>query len=186
MSSRSIKVGKEDNTATSDDEEYMSNMANNLINSCRNCENYQSNHFVKIVNNILTNNCHWRWSDFVSIFRSWDNFWVTGDLLVGNGLNKKILIWLLEGVFISMQMVFSASNILISFLSCFAFNIFCYQWPCGIQRVARILYKFLKSLKKKFFWYYVKIWIIFKYYFYFCVLLSISWVNSDPLVDKEQ
>ena len=186
MSSRSIKVGKEDNTATSDDEEYMSNMANNLINSCRNCENYQSNHFVKIVNNILTNNCHWRWSDFVSIFRSWDNFWVTGDLLVGNGLNKKILIWLLEGVFISMQMVFSASNILISFLSCFAFNIFCYQWPCGIQRVARILYKFLKSLKKKFFWYYVKIWIIFKYYFYFCVWLSISWVNSDPLVDKEQ
>ena len=134
----------------------------------------------------MTNNCDWRWSDFVSISRSSYNFWVTGDPLVGNGLNKKILIRLLEGVFTSMQVVFLASNISISFLSCFAFNILGYQWPCGIQRVSRILYKFLKRLKKKFFWLYVKIWIIFRYYFYFCVWLSISWVNNDPLVDKEQ
>ena len=37
------------------------------------------------------------------------------------------------------------------FLSCLAFKIFGHQWPCGIQSVLRIYYKFLKKLNKIFF-----------------------------------
>ena len=37
------------------------------------------------------------------------------------------------------------------FLSCLAFKIFGHQWPCGIQSVLSIYYKFLKKLNKLFF-----------------------------------
>ena len=37
------------------------------------------------------------------------------------------------------------------FLSCLIFKIFGHQWPCGIQSVLSIYYKFLKKLNKLFF-----------------------------------
>ena len=82
--------------------------------------------------------------------------WVTGDPMVDKGSKEIILDLVGRGFIFVNGSGFLAVNNLMSFLFCLTSDILGHQWPCGKQSIPRVHYRFLKMLKKMFFWLYIK------------------------------